>query len=89
MVNNYPPAGGSKYEIDLKELDLLKEKAKITKNKGITPVVFFRLLLTLTLLITLFAIAFGIAYRKTASDIGAEVIKYTPEAKIVIPTNTP
>lgn len=82
----------SKYKKDLEELEDLKEKAQ--KNKGVVkysrnPAAFFRLILTLSLLIIIFVIGFGIAYNKTQYEPNSQEIKYIPDAEILLPTYTP
>jgi len=81
-----------KYQKDIEELEKLKLKARKWKPETksyYNPGYFLRVLLTLTLLITFFAIGFSIAYKKQADSSKKESIDFVPEAKIIIPTNTP
>lgn len=74
-----------KYSKDLEELSVLKEKARNYKPKSSTPVGFFRTVLTLSLFIILFSIAFTIAYQKQQSKNVNEVLKFVPDAEIILP----
>jgi len=88
----YKNQKNSKYKKDLEELENLKEKAQLTKGVvkySRSPIMFFRLVLTLSLLIIIFVIGFGIAYKKTRPEPNLQEIKYIPNAEILLPTYIP
>lgn len=76
----------SKYERYLSEIENLKKIAKKTRPKKYNSFAIINILLTIILFCAIFLIGFFISYFNTKRKIAMESAKYTPKAKINLPT---